>query len=184
MMKELGKRCRSGLSRLIGGKNRTPVRYENELTLHLSKDELFDRRVLLPHAELNEAVYQAVDRFVKRYSGREMTLTIYCGPLSEPLQQTFREVYAAHYNDEYRLVRRFLNRRYLRVATLLTVVAVAYLTLKTWKVQLSDSFLALVLSNLSAFSLWEIGHTHFDHMDAAAERKRILRARDAEIRFE
>ena len=80
MMKELGKRCRSGLSRLIGGKNRTPVRYENELTLHLSKDELFDRRVLLPHAELNEAVYQAVDRFVKRYSGREMTLTIYCGP--------------------------------------------------------------------------------------------------------
>ena len=81
-------------------------------------------------------------------------------------------------------MRRFLNRRYLRVAMLLTVVAVAYMTLKTWKVQLSDSFLALVLSNLSAFSLWEIGRTHFDHMDAAAERKRILRARDAEIRFE
>lgn len=52
------------------------------------------------------------------------------------------------------------------------------------KIAQSGNFLVDVISNVGVFCLWEIGYTHFDRSDAAAERRRIARARDAVIRFE
>ncbi len=96
------KRAKRSFDFLFIKNKSAPIRQENELTLHLSKTELFDRVILLPHAELNAAVYHAVNQFTAKYTGSRMKLTIFCDPVCESLQNTFREVYAAHYRDEYR----------------------------------------------------------------------------------
>ncbi len=55
------RRARQSFDFLFINNKLAPIRLENELIIHLSKTELFDRVILLPHAELNAAVYQSVD---------------------------------------------------------------------------------------------------------------------------
>ena len=171
---------------LLSTRNRlSPVRYEDELTLHLTKEELFDRHVLLPHAELNASVYKAVDQFTDRYSGDHMTLTIFSDAVSESMQETFREVYLSHYEDEYRKVTLYLYRRYNRVILLLISSLIAYYAVSLLDVQMGHtSYLMNVISNIGVFCIWEIGNTHFTRREATEERKKIIRARDAEIVFQ
>ncbi len=65
-MKEYTRRNWPVLAMLSRGGKPPVAQEETELTLHLSKKELFDRHVLLPHAEVNECVYSAVNQFVER----------------------------------------------------------------------------------------------------------------------
>ena len=183
--KERSKIGRSRFS-LLSGRNRpSPVQYEEELTLHLTKEELFDRHVLLPHAELNDIVYKAVDQFTDRYSGDHMTLTIFSDAVSESMQHTFREVYLSHYEDEYRKVTLYLYRRYNRVILLLISSLIAYYAVTFLNTQMGHtSYLLNVISNIGVFCIWEIGNTHFTRQEATEERKKIIRARDAEIIFQ
>ncbi|MBR0219146.1 MAG: hypothetical protein IJQ33_08095 [Clostridia bacterium] len=183
--KERSKIGRSRFS-LLSGRNRpSPVQYEEELTLHLTKEELFDRHVLLPHAELNDIVYKAVDQFTDRYSGDHMTLTIFSDAVSESMQHTFREVYLSHYEDEYRKVTLYLYRRYNRVILLLISSLIAYYAVTFLNTQMGHtSYLLNVISNIGVFCIWEIGNTHFTRQEATEERKKIIRARDAEIVFQ
>ena len=158
---------------------------ERELVLRLKKDELLDRTVLLPHAEVNPAVYGAVERFVEKYSGKEMLLTIMTNDVSKPIQDIFIESYRSHYEDEYQKILRFLKRRYVRAACLLLISALAFWLSTALARNLSfPDYLLTILGQISVFCLWEIGYTHFTRSDAAAERDRILRARDAEIQFQ
>ena len=41
-----------------------------------------------------------------------------------------------------------------------------------------------IITNVGAFCLWEVGYTQFARKDAMDERKRIERARDANIEFQ
>ena len=183
-MKKLA-RIRQSVFSLFSGKNRiAPTRIKEELALHFSKDELFDRHVLLPHAELNHAVYEAVRQFTERYGGERMTLTIICDSIGESLQHTFREVYGLHYEDEYRKVTTYLHRRYCRVIFLVIISIIAYDVGSYWTSQLEQSnFILDVITNIGIFCIWEIGYTHFERQEAIEERKRIIRARGAEIYF-
>ena len=163
---------------------KTTRMYEQELVLHLKKGELLDSHVVLPHAEVNEIIYQAVNQFVEKYSGDTMQLTIMTDCVSDAVQSIFEEAYRSHYEDAYQKVSRFLKRRILRVAILLLISALTF-----WcSGFLSDiakvpAYLTVFFGQISVFCLWEIGHTHFTRSDAKEERSRIARARDAEIRF-
>lgn len=153
------------------------------MVLRLGKDELFDRHILLSHAELNQAVYRAVDQFVEKYSGSRLRLVLFCEPLSENIRSVFHEAYAAHYEDEYRKVRHYLRRRYWRIVMMLLLSLLAFCLWVTRGGSSTGSVLWLMVSNVGAFCLWEIGYTHFDRADAFALRRRIERARNAEIEF-
>ena len=163
---------------------RTANLHERELVLFLKKNELLDRTILLPHAEVNPAVYSAVEHFVEKYGGNDMALTIMTDDASKPIQDIFIESYRSHYEDEYQKIRRYLKRRYIRAACLLLISALAFWlsTVMAKKVGF-PGYLLTILGQISVFCLWEIGYTHFTRSDAAAERDRILRARDAEIQF-
>lgn len=103
-----------------------PRQIEEELTLQLTPEDLFDQYVLLPHAELNDAVYTAINQFVTRYDGSELKVSILGCSVIESTQEFFREVYRAHYDDEYEKVARYLRRRYMRIIALLIVSIVAF----------------------------------------------------------
>ena len=79
-----------------------PVREEEELVLKLDKSEILDSHIILPHAELNELVYEAVNRFIERYGGSSLKITFVSGIVSEDVQDVIRESYRAHYLDVMR----------------------------------------------------------------------------------
>lgn len=162
-----------------------PRQIEEELTLQLTPEDLFDQYVLLPHAELNDAVYTAINQFVTRYDGSELKVSILGCSVIESTQEFFREVYRAHYDDEYEKVARYLRRRYMRIIALLIVSIVAfYAGIFLFNHVDSASFLQEIVSEIAIFCLWEIGYTHFDRAEAIEEMKRIVRSRDAVILFE
>ena len=172
-------------NRTDGTQSSMPSMEEEELVLRLRKDELFDKHVLLPHAELNEIVYRSVDQFVSKYKGKQMKLSIFSEPVNEAIQNTFREVYRAHYMDEYQKITHFLKRRYYRVIVLLFASIGAFCL---WKYLagkgIGSDILLSIITNVGAFCLWEVGYTQFARKDAVDERKRIERAGNAEIEFQ
>ena len=167
---------------------RAPVKTANinerELVLRLKKDELLDKHILLPHAEVNPIVYDAVNRFVEKSDSPTIQLTIMTDDVSKPIQDIFAESYRSHYEDEYQKTVRFLKRRYVRAAFLLAASILAFwLSGLLTNISLAPMYIVTILGQISVFCLWEIGYTHFARTDAAAERDRIVRARDAEIQF-
>ena len=161
-----------------------PVRKEEELVLKLDKSEILDSHIILPHAELNELVYEAVNRFIERYGGSSLKITFVSGIVSEDVQDVIRESYRAHYLDEHEKITRYLNRRYLRVVSLTVISLIAFTCGSYLSHHFGNSeFLTIAATQLSIFCLWEIGYTHFDRSDASVQKRHILRALNAEIQF-
>jgi len=166
------------------GSEKRPARTEEELVLKLDKTEVLDSHIILPHAELNQVVYDAVNRFIERYKGNTLKITIISGPLSHDVQDVIRESYHAHYLDEYEKICRYLIRRYIRVVSLIIISLIAfscgsYISNHFQNIQ----FIAGAATQLSIFCLWEIGYTHFDRSNASVQKKHILRALNADIQF-
>ena len=158
---------------------------ERELVLRLKKDELLNKHILLPHAEVNPIVYEAVNHFVEKSESPTILLTVMTDDVSVPIQDIFTESYRSHYEDEYQKTVRFLKRRYIRAAFLLLASILAFwLSGLLTNISLAPVYIVTILGQISVFCLWEIGYTHFARSDAAAERDRIVRARDAEIQFQ
>ena len=182
---EVNKRKWSLSSLILKWHNISPVKIEEDLTLHFAKDELFDHHVILPHSEVNPIVYETVDRFTDRYGGNRLTLTIYCGSISESSKQFFREAFVSHYEDEYRCLTLYLYHFYIRVVLLALIGVVTYYVGIKLEQTIVNSmpFLITAIANVSLFCIWEICNTDFKRRDTIKERNKIKRARDAEIRF-
>lgn len=162
----------------------TPIQTEEDLTLHFDKEERFDPHIVLPHMEVNPLVYDTIDRFVERYGGERLTVTIFSGDISESSKQIFRESYVSHYDEEFRRATMDLHRCYIRVLILILVgVLTYYVGIKLEATVKSLPFLITAIANISLFSIWEICNTDLTRRDTMKARKKIQRARDAEIRF-
>ena len=165
-------------------KVRLPARTEEELVLKLDKSEVLDPHTILPHAELNELVYTAVNRFIERYGGDTLNITIVSGAFSPDLQDVIRESFHAHYLDEYVKINKYLNARYIRVISLIIISLIAFTVGSYISNHFQNvEFLAGAATQLSIFCLWEIGYTHFDRSNASVQKKHILRALNANIQF-
>lgn len=159
--------------------------WETELVLKLKKDELFDQYIMLPHAELNRIVYKSVNSFVEKYKGDELSISICTSPLSSVIQDLFREVYRAHYQDELHKISRYLRRRYRRFVVLLIFSILSFVVCRQLqKIHPDETILSYLIGNISCFCLWEVGYTQFAARDAKEEKKRINRALNAEIKFQ
>ena len=157
---------------------------ETQLTLNIRAEDLFDPYTVLPHPEVNPVVYKAVDRFVQRYPGNVMKITIMSDSVNPSLQEVFREAYYDHYDDELHKTTDYLHKRYSRVVTLLVISIAAFILGSFLSSHLTRlAFIAGFITEFSIFCLWEIGYTHFDRSEASQRKKKILRARDAEIEF-
>ncbi len=158
---------------------------ETELVLKLKKKELFDQHVLLPHAELNSIVYERVDTFVEKYKGDDMILTIYSDPVNTLIQDSFREVYIAHYREELLRANRYLMRHLVRSLVLFAVGIIALLLgMSLTRRYSNETVLSYIILNISGFCLWEIGYTQFSTRNVVDERRRIIRALNAKIEFQ
>ena len=113
-----------------------------------------------------------------------MTVTILSDPLNEAVQDTFREVYRAHYEDEYKKTVHYLQRRMTRFLILLCVSISAFFIGDWLGTHIAGYNVFLnIIANVGAFCLWEVGYTHFATRDAVEEKKRIKRALNAKIEF-
>ena len=184
MDRKNGKKTPQWFSRFLKKRKIVPIRDEEELTLRFSKEELFDRHVMLPHAEVNPMVYETVDRFTARYGGDHLKLTIYSDSISEISQQFFQEAFVSHYEDEYRQVTKTLFQVHARVILLALISIFAYYVGMFLSVRIAETnFVIIAVTNIGIYCLWEMCSTGFKRHDASNERKRVTRARDAEIIF-
>lgn len=168
----------------LPGRDRRAQARADELVLSVTKGELFDRHVLLPHAEVSDIVCAAVDRFLSKYSCSRLTLTIHTDSAVESVQDIFREAFRAHYDDECLQLERFLRRRMLRIAVLVLLSVAAYSSYMALRHILHrQPFVLVAISNLSAYCIWEICNTHFARRDAKDRLRRARCARDAAIAF-
>ena len=159
--------------------------HETELVLKLKKDDLFDPYIMLPHAELNKAVYSSVDSFVEKYEGDTLSISVCTDPVNHVVQNLFREVYCAHYEDELQKTARYLKRHYIRVIVLLVISVLCFLLCNhTVKFLPDETIFSYLIGNIGCFCLWEVGYTHFAARDAVHGKKRITRALNATIDFE
>ena len=159
--------------------------YETELVLKMKKEEMFNPYVFMPHAELNNDVYECVDSFVDKYKGDEMSLLIYTDSVNPMIQDVFREVYREHYEDEYKKVNRQLDRFRLRFIILIIISIAAFIISNHLAVRTDhQSIFSYLIGNVSCFCLWEVGNTHFRASDLFLERKRVKRSMDAKIEFQ
>ena len=146
---------------------------------------LFNPIVLGPHLELNATLTDAVDRFLSTADrAAPLVVCIHSAePVSLPLQETMREVFQSHYEDEERRVGHYLTSRFSRGIFLVLVSLGALTVWERYMRQYSSSTLWQVLGNFAAFSLWQIGTTYFERSEALRELMQKLIARNAEIRF-
>ena len=165
-----------------GGVNKVSKMEETELVLKLNRDEILSKYVVAPHAEVNQVIYDAVNQFVGKYSGDKLLISIMSDDVPEPVQNIFKEVYYLHYEDEYQKITNYLKKRYLRAAMLLVISIVSF-SLGGITLEVIPSYIISMFGEISIFCLWEVGYTHFDRENSKGERKRIMRARDAEIEF-
>lgn len=162
--------------------NSTPVSLDLRLE---DTGKWFDPLVIGPHLELNTSVSDSVDRFLATQR-KPLPLLIVLhglGRVSEPMQETMRDIFQEHYDDEVRRVSHYLERRYLRLIILLCVSIVA---LEVW-IKMNGprhvNTVETVLSNLAAFSLWQVGSTFIERTEGYEELLRMTIAKIADIRF-
>ena len=169
----------------VNTKKKGTAQQETELVLKLKKEELFDQHVLLPHAELNKVVYKSVDSFVGKYKGDRLSISICTSPLNPVIQNLFREVYRAHYQDDQQRIARYLKRHYSRAIILLILSISAFILCNYLsRINPGETILSYLIGNVSVFCLWEVGYTQFATRDVVQEKKRIDRAFNATIEFE
>ena len=145
----------------------------------------FDPTVIGPHLELNGSVSAAVDRFLTnvRYPA-PLEIVIYgLGDISEPMRATMRDIFIEHYEDEIRRVNLYLENLYARTITLTISSLIALFIWVTFLAGLQTSVFVAILSNFAAFSLWQIGSTHYDRSSGNNELLRMLIAKHAKIVF-
>lgn len=147
--------------------------------------QLFHPMVIGPHLEINSEIIDVVERFV--IAQRELTpleLYIYCGTdISDHMQETAIEAFREHFKDEERRLNRILRKRTRRGLLLFCTSMSIIFVWSQYDAVAGTSILWTVLGNMGGFFLWEIGNTHFRHVDDYTELERALVCKDAEITF-
>lgn len=174
-------------SRRSGKPDESEMLEENELTLKYRREDLFDPHTVLPHPEVNQSIYEAVDRFVQRYRGNSLKVTFMLtagSSLNPSLEKVFREAYYSHYDDEYQKIQLHMRSLYLRAAVMLLISAALFFSGNVLSGRWTDlQLIGVLLSQLSVFCFWAAGDLLLENNTAVSRRKMILRARGAEIEF-
>ncbi len=152
-----------------------------------ARSELFDPVVMMPHLEVNEKIISAIDRLLNTSAdAAPLKLNIHSSEkVSDSLQNTFTECLRMHYRDERKQIVRFLENRYNRILGLLilSVLALIIWTSFSPAEDAGDKVLWQILGNFAAFSLWQIGSTHFERSEAYLNLMRLTTAENLSITF-
>ncbi len=153
------------------------------LDLKYEKSELFDPHILAPHSELNNGIYETVDKLIDKMGASSLSLCFHTEKLGEIVQEKVRESYFEHYSDELRGLSRSLTRIYIR-AVLLLVISLTLLFFSLTFSWLQDrGLILLVVTNIGVYFLWELGNTWFRWLDLTRRQSNMRTARSAKITF-
>ena len=138
-----------------------------------------------PKLELSSEISSVVDRFLSTAKeARPLSITVCCpSEVSEPMRATMQEVFQMYYEDEEQHVNSYLERRYIRVMALVIISIIAVSVWIDFYPAADEGVTWTSLSNFAAFSLWQIGSTHFERSEGYAELLRASIAKQAKLSF-
>lgn len=151
----------------------------------LKASSWFNPMVIGPHLELDQEIASAVDHFLQSQdSPTPLEIHIHGQRHStEIMQETMREIFVEHYQDEKQRVNSYLESRYVRAITLAIVSLAAVSIWVHSPVAADTSILWTIIGNFAGFSLWQIGNTYFERNQGYAELLRVIIAGQAVIKF-
>ena len=152
----------------------------------VGQTELFNPRVMGPKLKPNQSIIDDIDSFLESsVAFAPLCICFHSAQnISPALQETMIEVLRLHYKDEQKRVEKYLEKRYIRIVGLL-LVSMGMLRLLSlfFSGQDSDRIVWVMFSNFAAFSLWQIGTTHFEREEAFENLTRFIIARESRVEF-
>lgn len=150
------------------------------LTLKISAADMFDDMIVAPHNEINDRIFDNIDRFTRRghFTG-DLSIAIYTDSVSPIIQEKFRELFLEHYEDDLKEARAALI---MRLMLLFLFIVLSVVNIALWE-HLKGRLLLSVFQNIWAFMLWKIGDTFIDGVQKWRNYRRIELIKQAEIRF-
>ena len=148
--------------------------------------ELFNPRVMGPYLKPDQSIIDDIDYFLESSIAFAPLCICFHSPykISHALQETMIEALQLHYQAEQKRVEKSLEKLFLRAVVLLLLsVAVLRLLSVFFSGQDSESIMWVIFSNFAAFSLWQIGATHFEREEAFETLTRIIIARESKVEF-
>lgn len=171
-----------------GERNWERIAFKKSVTLDLkipTRSHWFNPLVLAPHMELSQDVASAVDSFLNAARvPTPLEIELHgMGKVSEPMQETIREVYLAHYEDEENRINNYLEGRYYRAVMLVVVSFIAVDLSITFAQYQHSSPTATIIAQFAGFSLWQVGSTFFERSEGYESLLRVSIAKHAKLLF-
>ncbi len=155
-----------------------------ELNLKIPKEELFDPYVLTPHNELNDVIYREVDRLLDSDMVFKLHLCIFTDVLNDVIKEKVIEIYREHYQDRQKKLKREMWRVYIRAISLIIIsLTLLYCSIYFSANDPNRSIIFVVMSNVGAYLLWQVGDTWFDWVSKEKEIARVQAAMKAPLTF-
>lgn len=151
----------------------------------MSKDQWFNPLIVGPRFKLDREISESIDSYLETLgTPAPLEINIHgLGGISETMRGAMRDVLREHYEDEIKRVEHYLESRYQRA---LLLIAISIVVLEIWiksNGARDISITKIVMSNIAAFSLWQVGTVYFERKDAHARLLRSTIAKAAEIVF-
>lgn len=150
-----------------------------------SKDQWFNPLIVGPRFKLDREISESIDSYLETLAApAPLEINIHgLGDISETMQGAMRDVLREHYEAEIKRVKHYLESRYERA---LLLIGISIVVLEIWiksNGARDISISKIVMSNIAAFSLWQVGTVFFERKDANARLLRATIAKAAEIVF-
>ena len=130
---------------------------EAELALKLNYEQLFDPMILAPHTEINNEIFEAIDRFADHQIGYgSLNITIFIDHIGPAVREKFLEAYQEHYHDVLRKAVHEVHVWYFKV---FLFVAISVVGLIFWAYGHVGDRTSSFIQNIWAFSSWQVGGT-------------------------
>lgn len=150
-----------------------------------SKDQWFNPLIVGPRFKLDREISESIDGYLETLATpAPLEINIHgLGDISETMHGAMRDVLREHYEAEIKRVEHYLETRYRRA---LLLIGISIVVLEIWiksNGARDISITKIVMSNIAAFSLWQVGTVFFERKDAHARLLRATIAKAAEIVF-
>ena len=149
--------------------------------------ELFNPRVMGPQLKPDQSIIDDIDDFLE--SSVDFAPLCICfhsaQSISPAIRETMIESLRLHYQVVQKKVEQSLERLFMRAVALLLISVAVLRFLTVFIADLDSNGITWVaFSNFAAFSLWQIGATHYERVEAFEKLTRIILARESKVEFD
>lgn len=137
-----------------------------------------------PQMVINKEYASVISRFLASTGPTPLRINLLCGsPVSETMRDMMRDVLSMYYEMEENRISKGLERRYRLIMLLFMLSLLSIGLIRQFTLGSNEVVAWEVISNFTAFGLWQIGYVHFERNNGYDELLLVQCARNAKLWF-